>query len=176
MKRLLIILLSGVLAVVSDQAYVLSRSIKVLRPVPAATSTSGKVVRQLEQQSRRAEQAARAAAAASRLNVRPSGIPIVPVPNLDPDNQGRKKTDKKIYIRPLPKFKPLPKIKTLREMEEERLAAEYDLIKERVNSGTYVPIPFSYFQLADYALRHDDEPFAITCLEQVRVDRLTPKL
>lgn len=176
MKRLLIILLSGVLAVVSDQAYVVSRSIKVLRSVPAATSTSGKVVRQLEEQSRRAEQAARAAAAAGRLIVRPSGIPIVPVPNLDPDNQGRKKTDKKIYIRPLPKFKPLPKIKTLREMEEERLAAEYDLIKERVNSGTYVPIPFSYFQLADYALRHDDEPFAITCLEQVRVDRLTPKL
>ena len=61
-------------------------------------------------------------------------------------------------------------------MAEERLAAEYESIKERVNSGTYVPIPFSYFQLADYALRHDDEPFAITCLEQVRVDRLAPEL
>lgn len=165
-----------ILSMASGHAQGLRSGTKALRGLGRASNPSGQVVRQLEQQSRRAEQAARAAAAAGRLNVRPSGIPIVPVPNLDPDNQDRKKTDKKIYIRPLPKFKPLPKIKTLREMEEERLAAEYDLIKERVNSGTYVPIPFSYFQLADYALRHDDEPFAITCLEQVRVDRLTPKL
>lgn len=142
-----------ILSMASGHAQGLRSGTKALRGLGRASNPSGQVVRQLEQQSRRAEQAARAAAAAGRLNVRPSGIPIVPVPNLDPDNQDRKKTDKKIYIRPLPKFKPLPKIKTLREMEEERLAAEYDLIKERVNSGTYVPIPFSYFQLADYALR-----------------------
>lgn len=166
-----------ILAVASGHAQGLSSGTKALRIAPkTASSASGKMVHKLEQQSRRAEQTARAAAAAGRLNVRPSGIPIVPVPNLDPDNQDRKKTDKKIYIRPLPEFKPLPKIKTFSEMEEERLAAEYESIKERVNSGTYVPIPFSYFQLADYALRHDDEPFGITCLEQVRVDRLTPEL
>ena len=175
MKRLLIILLSGVLAVVSDQAYVVSRSIKVLRSVPAAASTSGKVVRQLEQQSRRAEQATRAAAAAGRLKVKPTGVPVV-IPNTDPDDQKQNNGNRIGHIRPLHKFKPLPKIKTFSEREEERLAAEYESIKERVNSGTYVPIRFSYFQLADYALRHDDEPFAITCLEQVRVDRLTPEL
>ena len=61
-------------------------------------------------------------------------------------------------------------------MEEERLAADYDSIKAFVNSGTYVPILFGYFQLADYAMRHNDEQFAITCLERVRVDRLTPKI
>ena len=165
-----------ILSMASGHAQGLRSGTKALRGLGRASNPSGQVVRQLEQQSRRAEQAARAAAAAGRLNVRPSGISIVPVPNLDPDNQDRKKTDKKIYIRPLPKFKPFPKIKTVNEMVEERLAAEYESIKERVNSGTYVPIPFSYFQLADYALRHDDEPFAITCLERVRVDRLTPEL
>lgn len=166
-----------ILAVASGHAQGLSSGTKALRIAQkTASSASGKMVHKLEQQSRRADRAANAAAAAGRLNVRPSGGPIVPVPNLDPDNQDRKKTDKKIYIRPLPKFKPLPKIKTFSEREEERLAAEYESIKERVNSGTYVPIPFSYFQLADYALRHDDEPFAITCLEQVRVDRLAPEL
>lgn len=61
-------------------------------------------------------------------------------------------------------------------MKEERLAAVYDSIKALVNSGTYVPILFSYFQLADYAMRHNDEQFAITCLERVQVDRLTPKI
>lgn len=175
MKRLLIILLSGVLAVVSNQAYVVSRSTKALRSVPTAASTSGKVVRQLEQQSRRAEQATRAAAAAGRLKVKPTGVPVV-IPNTDPDDQKQNNGNRIGHIRPLPKFKPLPKIKTFSEMEEERLAAEYESIKESVNRGTYVPIHFSYFQLADYALRHDDEPFAITCLEQVRIDRLTPKI
>lgn len=73
-------------------------------------------------------------------------------------------------------MKPFPKIRSIREKEEERLAANYDSIKVLVNSGMYVPARFSYFQLADYAMRHDDEPFAITCLERVRIDRLTPEI
>ncbi|MBS7374973.1 MAG: hypothetical protein KIG52_03405, partial [Muribaculaceae bacterium] len=131
-------------------------------------------MRQLEQQSRRAEQAARAAAAAARLNVKPKGVPIV-IPILDTDEQKRKNGNI-VSIRPLAKFKPLPKIKTFSEMEDEFLAADYDSIKALVNSGVYIPIRYSYFQLADYAMRHDDEPFAIICLERIRVDRLTPKL
>lgn len=70
----------------------------------------------------------------------------------------------------------IPKIKTFSEMEEERLAAEYDSIKVLVNSGVYVPGRFGYFQLADYAMRHNDAIFAITCIERIRTDRLTPAL
>lgn len=165
-----------VLTVASGHAQGLSSGTKALHGLGRASNTSGQVMRQIEQQSRRGEQAARAAAAAGRFNVRFSGIPIMPIPNLDPDNQNRKKTDKNIYVRPVPKFKPFPKIKTFSEMEEERLAAEYDSIKGLVNSGVYVPTRYSYFKLADYAIRHNDEQFAITCLERVRVDRLTPKV
>lgn len=175
MKKSLIILLLAVISIGGSQAQ-LRGGAQVVRAGGRSASTSGKVMRQIKQQSRRAEQAARAAAAAGRLNFRTPGFTIVPVPNLDPDNQDRKKTDKKIYTRPVPKFKPFPKIKTFSEMEEERLAAEYNSIKGLVNSGVYVPARYSYFQLADYAMRHNDEPFAITCLERVRVDRLTPKL
>lgn len=172
MNRLLIILLIGVLAVTGSQAQVLCNGAKALRSVPNAASTSGKVVRQLQQQSWRAEQAARAATM-GRMKVKPTGVPMV-IPNLDSDDQKRKNGDK-VRIRPLPKFKPLPKIKTFSEMEEERLAAEYDSIKVLVNSGLYVPARFSYFQLADYAMRHNDAPFAITCIELVKPDRLSPK-
>lgn len=175
MKRLLIIFLLGVLAIVGGQAQVVSRGAKALRSVPDAASTSGKVMRQFQQQSRRAEQAARAAAAAGRLKVKPAGVSLV-VPNPDSDDQKQNSGNKIGHIRPIPKFKPIPKIKTLSEMEEERLAAVYDSIKVSVNSGVYVPTRYSYFQLADYAMRHNDEPFAITCLERVRVDRLTPKI
>lgn len=174
MKRFLIIILLSVLTAAGGQAQVVSRGTKVLRSVPGAVSTRGKVVRQIQQQSWRAEQAARAAAATGRLKVKSKGVPIV-IPNPDSDDQKRENGDRG-RIRPLPKFKPLPKIKTFSEMEEERLAAVYDSIKALVNSGTYVPILFSYFQLADYAMRHNDEQFAITCLERVRVDRLTPKI
>ena len=174
MKRLLIILFFGVLAVVGSQAQVVRSGTQALRSVTNATSTSGKVMRQLEQQSRRAEQAARAAAAAARLNVKPKGVPIV-IPILDTDDQKRKNGNI-VSIRPLAKFKSLPKIKTFSEMEDEFLAADYDSIKALVNSGVYIPIQYSYFQLADYAMRHDDELFAIICLERIRVDRLTPKL
>ena len=180
MKRFLIIILLSVLTAAGGQAQVVSRGTKVLRSVPGAVSTRGKVVRQIQQQSWRAEQAARAAAATGRLKVKSKGVPIV-IPNPDSDDQKRENGDRG-RIRPLPKckpppkFKPPPKIKTFSEMEEERLAAVYDSIKALVNSGTYVPILFSYFQLADYAMRHNDEQFAITCLERVRVDRLTPKI
>lgn len=173
MKRLLIILFSGVLAVVGSQAQVVRSGAKALRSVTKATSTSGKVMRLLEQQSRRAEQAARAAAAAGRLKVKSKGVPIV-IPNLDSDDQKRKNGDRG-RIRPIPRIRPLPKIKTFSELEEERLAAVYDSIKEHVNSGVYVPTRFGYFQLADYAMRHNDAAFAITCIERVRTDRLTPK-
>lgn len=173
MKRLLIILFSGVLAVVGSQAQVVRSGAQTLRSVTKATSTSGKVMRQLEQQSRRAEQAARAAAAAGRLNVKSTGVPIV-IPNLDTDEQKRKNGNM-VGIRPLAKFKPLPKIKTFSEMEDEHLAADYDSIKALVNSGVYIPTRYSYFQLADYAMRHNDATFAITCIERVRTDRLTPK-
>lgn len=174
MKRLLIILFFGVLAVVGSQAQVVRSGTQALRSVTNATSTSGKVMRQLEQQSRRAEQTARAAAAAAQLNVKSTGVPIV-IPILDTDEQKRKNGNI-VSIRPLAKFKPLPKIKTFSEMEDEFLAADYDSIKALVNSGVYIPIRYSYFQLADYAMRHNDEPFAIICLERIRVDRLTPKL
>lgn len=166
-----------ILAVASGHAQGLSSGTKALRIAPkTASSASGKMVHKLEQQSRRADRAAAAAAAAGRLNARPSGIPIVPVPNLDPDNQDRKKTDKNIYIRPVPKFKPFPKIKTVSEMVDDLIAVRYDSIKCQIENGVYIPIPYGYFQIADYAMRHDDEQFAITCLERVRIDRLTPKI
>lgn len=174
MKRLIIILLSVVLTVVGGQAQVVSRGAKVLRSVPNVTSTSGKVMQQIQQQSRRAEQAARASAAAGRLKVKPMGVPVV-IPDLDTDEKKRKNGDK-VSNSPLAKFKPLTKIKTFSEMEEECFAAKYDSIKSLVNSGVYVPVRFSYFQLADYAMRHNDEQFAITCLERVQVERLTPKI
>lgn len=172
MNRLLIILLLGVLAVTGSQAQVLRNGAKALRSVPNAASTSGKVVRQLQQQSWRAEQAAQAAAM-GRLKVKPTGVPVV-IPNLDTDDKKRKNGDR-VRIRPIPKIKPLPKIKTFSEMEEERLDAEYNSIKVLVNNGVYVPARFSYFQLADYAMRHNDAPFAITCIERVKTDRLSPK-
>ena len=175
MKRLLIILFFGVLAVVGSQAQVVRSGAQALRSVTNATSTSGKVMRQLEQQSRRAEQAARAAAAAARLNVKPMGVPIV-IPNPDSDDQKQKKGGKIGLIRPLPKIKPFPKIKTFSEMMDDLIAARYDSIKSQIENGVYIPIPYDYFQLADYAMRHNDEPFAITCLERVRVDRLTPRI
>lgn len=172
MNRLLIILLLGVLAVTGSQAQVLRNGAKALRSVPNAASTSGKVVRQLQQQSWRAEQAARAAAM-GRLKVKPTGVPVI-IPNLDTDDKKQKNGDR-VRIRPIPKIKPLPKIKTFSEMEEERLDAEYNSIKVLVNNGVYVPARFSYFQLADYAMRHNDAPFAITCIERVKTDRLSPK-
>lgn len=172
MNRLLIILLLGVLAVTGSQAQVLRNGAKALRSVPNAASTSGKVVRQLQQQSWRAEQAARAAAM-GRLKVKPTGVPVI-IPNLDTDDKKQKNGDR-VRVRPIPKIKPLPKIKTFSEMEEERLDAEYNSIKVLVNNGVYVPARFSYFQLADYAMRHNDAPFAITCIERVKTDRLSPK-
>ena len=93
MKRLLIILFSGVLAVVDSQAQVVRSGAQTLRSVTKATSTSGKVMRQLEQQSRRAEQAARAAAAAGRLKIKPTGVPLV-IPNPDSDDQKRENGDR----------------------------------------------------------------------------------
>ena len=47
MKRLLIILFSGVLAVVGSQAQVVRSGAQTLRSVTKATPTSGEVMRQL---------------------------------------------------------------------------------------------------------------------------------
>ena len=176
MKRIILSVLIAVLTAASGHAQGLSSGTKALRTASkTASSTSGKVMRQLEQQSRRAEQAARAAAAAARLNVKPMGVPIV-IPNPDSDDQKQKKGGKIGLIRPLPKIKPFPKIKTFSEMMDDLIAARYDSIKSQIENGVYIPIPYDYFQLADYAMRHNDEPFAITCLERVRVDRLTPRI
>ena len=176
MKRIILSVLIAVLTAASGHAQGLSSGTKALRTASkTASSTSSKVMRQLEQQSRRAEQAARAAAAAARLNVKPMGVPIV-IPNPDSDDQKQKKGGKIGLIRPLPKIKPFPKIKTFSEMMDDLIAARYDSIKSQIENGVYIPIPYDYFQLADYAMRHNDEPFAITCLERVRVDRLTPRI
>ena len=58
----------------------------MLRSVPNVTSTSGKVMQQIQQQSRRAEQAARASAAAGRLKVKPMCVPVV-IPDLVTDEK-----------------------------------------------------------------------------------------
>lgn len=181
MKRLVILFLMGVLTLAGAQAQVVRSGVRTMRSGARAmrsgaqaTSTGQKAVRGIPQQSRWAEQAARTAAAARRLKIKPIGIPVG-ILNLDNDDNKRKGADK-TFIRHLPGFKPIPKIKTISEMEEERLAAAYDSIKVLVNSGVYVPGPFGYFQLADYAMRHNDATFAITCIERIRTDRLTPKL
>lgn len=176
MKRLLIILFSGVLAVVGSQAQVVRSGAQTLRSVTKATSTNGKVMRQLEQQSRRAEQAARdAAAAAGRLKIKPTGVPLV-IPNLDPDNQNRKKQAGGTNITPLnSKLLNFSRIKMPQEYEDEYIASKYDSIKEQVTAGAYRSVFFDHFKIADYAMRHNDAIFAITCIERVRTDRLTPE-
>ena len=176
MKRLLIILFFGVLAVVGSQAQVVRSGAQTLRSVTKATSTNGKVMRQLEQQSRRAEQAARdAAAAAGRLKIKPTGVPLV-IPNLDPDNQNRKKQAGGTNITPLnSKLLNFSRIKMPQEYEDEYIASKYDSIKEQVTAGAYRSVFFDHFKIADYAMRHNDAIFAITCIERVRTDRLTPE-
>lgn len=178
MRRLLLLLFFGLLAVTGGQAQVLNRGAKTLRSVSNTASSGGKLMRNIQRQSRRTEQAARGSAAANRVKLNPSGIRIVSVSNLDNDDQKRKNrggshvrhiTSKFIHV------KPLPKIKTLSEYEDERIAAKYDSIKVLVSKGIYVGWPYNLFKIADYAMRHDDEQFAIDCIEQVHVDRMTPK-
>lgn len=178
MRRLLLLLFFGLLAVTGGQAQVLNNGVKTLRSVSNTASSGGKIMRNIQHQSRRTEQAARGYAAANRVKLKPSGIRIVSVSNLDNDDQKRKNrggshvrhiTSKFIHV------KPLPKIKTLSEYEDERIAAKYDSIKVLVSKGIYVGWPYNLFKIADYAMRHDDEQFAIDCIEQVHVDRMTPK-
>ncbi|MDE6100128.1 MAG: hypothetical protein K2L46_03535 [Paramuribaculum sp.] len=168
-----------ILAVASGHAQGLSSGTKALRGLGRSSNSSRQIVRQLEQQSRRAEQTARAASEAARaataagalkFKLKPSGLPIA---GLNPD-----KDDEKQNYRIAPRIitPTVHKFKTPQEIQDDRIASRYDSIKALVNSGVYVPIRFSYFQLADYAMRHDDEPFAITCLERARIDRLTPEI
>lgn len=178
--RIFMFLLLGILVVTSVQGQVLRQSSRVLRSGTQASTSGQRIVRQLEQQSRRAEQAARWATAANCVRLKPSDIRIVPVPNVDNDDQKRKNQGGITRVRPinskLVNVTPLPKFKTLSEYEDERIAAVYDSIKVSVNSGEYNPARFSYFQLADYAMRHNDPTFAISCIERIRTDRLTPEL
>lgn len=174
MKRLFILFLMGVLAVSGIRARAARSGVRTIRSGAQAASTGRKAIRGLQRQSRRAEQAARSAAAASRLKIKRTRIPVI-IPNLDNDDKKRKSAGR-AFSRPVPKFNPFPKIKSFNETEDDRLAAEYDSIKGLVNSGVYVPTRYSYFQLADYAMRHDDAIFAIACIESIRTDGLTPKL
>lgn len=139
-----------------------------------------KTVSKLQQQSYRNGQAARAAAAANRLKAQSSGIRIVPLPNPDTDDNKRQKNgNRKRSVRVLsPQIysaKKLPKFKSFRERDDERIAAKYDSIKMLVNKGAYLEWPFTLLQVADYAKRHNDDQFAIACLQRVKTDRLTPK-
>lgn len=179
MKRFLIIFLLLALAVSGSQAQLVRGGGRAVRAGMKAASTSRNLMRNLEQQSRRAEQAARRAAAANRVKLKPSGIRIVPIPNVDDDDQKRENQGGNTRIRPikstLVNLTPLPKIKTLSEYKDERIAAMYDSIKTLVNKGAYLGWPYALFKIADYAIRHDDEQFAIACLEQVNTDRVTPQ-
>lgn len=138
-----------------------------------------RIARKIGQQSRRAEQAAREAAAASRIRIKPSGIRIVPVPNPDNDDNRRKKGDRRAIAGPLTtrvrSMKPISGIKTFSDMLDESIAARYDSIKTLVRKGGYIWLPYNQFQLADYAMRHNDEQFAVDCLGHVQVDRVTPQ-
>lgn len=183
MRQLILFPLMVVLAVTSSMAQIGRFGRSAVQAPRQASAAGERMMRQFQQQSQRAEQAARKAASVSRFKVKPSGIRVVPVPNLDNDDQKRdqkrKIIDNKKRPRPvtsnLLSFKPLPKIKTFREMEDERIAAKYDTIKMLVSRGAYLEWPFNLFQLADYAKRHNNEQFVIACLERVKTDRLTPK-
>lgn len=172
MKRFLIIFLLLALAVSGSQAQLVRGAGRAVRAGRNAASTSRNLMRNLEQ-------AARVASAANRVKLKPSGILIVPIPNVDDDDQKRKNQGGNTRVSPIKSklfnLPPLPKIKTLSEYRDERIAAMYDSIKTLVNKGAYLGWPYDLFKFADYAIRHDDEQFAIACLEQVNTDMVTPK-
>lgn len=101
MKRLLIILLWGVLAVVGCHAQGVGGGVKAARSARSAKSAGNNLVRNLQKQSRRAEQAARGSAAANRVKLKPSGTCIVvPVSNLDNDDQKQKNVSRSAILSP----------------------------------------------------------------------------
>ncbi len=178
MRRLLLFLFLAVVALTSGQAQVMRGGIKAVR---SATSASERTVRNIQQQSRRAaEQAARKAAAANRLKIKPFRAPVI-VPNLDTDDQNRKKGGGSgSKIRPIfpriPKLKPAPKTKPLNEMLDEFTAREYEMAKFLVAQGKLDRFPDLLFRYADYAKRHGDEAFAIECIGHISPEQLTPSL
>lgn len=186
MKRFLTIFLSTTLAVTGLQAQGLRSGAKALGKIPNTVSKSGKVV----QGSWRAGQSVGNAGVTGRLNIKPKGFPIV-IPNLDTDDRQRNKSIKAgnigstnstdpsrnnhHSIKRFPKLQPLPKLKSMEEYRDERIAAKYDSLKAVVTCGFRLRYPYDLFELADYALRHDDEQFAILCLERVQTDEVSPE-
>lgn len=98
------------------------------------------------------------------------------IPDLNNDDQKRRNRDGKTNVKPLTsQFVNFPRFKTAQEYEDELIAAKYDSIKMQVYAGVYIDMPYMLFKLADYAVRHDDEQFAVTCLSQVPTNRLSSK-
>lgn len=184
MKRSFLFLLFGVLTLVSGQAQVMRGGVQAFRSassrsVGSTMSASDKMIRNLQQQSRKAERAAREAAAAGRIKTKPSGFPAV-VPNLDTDDRDSKNSlryDHKIrpVIPRLTKLEPF-KIKTLNEMLDKLIAREYERAKPLVAQGRFDRDPESLFRYADYAKRHGDDAFAIECIEHISTRQLSPAL
>lgn len=179
MKRSLIIVLLAALALASGQAQT-ARSVRaVVASERKAASAGQQIARRIEAQSRQTQQSVREAA--RRIKLKPSGVPSVIIPDLDTDDDKRTAcltpASKVKPITPhIPKLKPLPSPKSFKEIMDEVIAKEYDTFKSFVMKGLYDDNPKKLFLFADYAKRHNDEIFAVTCLERIRSEQVTPKL
>lgn len=179
MKRFILFLLLSVLATASGHAQMASSS--SLRNAAKTASSGGRKFHKIHEQSRRASEAAKAAAAAAAA----AKFNRIQTPSVSgdhiffTDDKKRKIRDKSDRENPLTSHhtlvRPIPKVKSYMEMEDDRITAKYDSLKSIVTSGVELRWPYNLFRLADYAMRHDDEPFAITCLEHVKIDSLSPE-
>lgn len=153
-------------------------AVRAGRSLDRAASASESIVRKLQQQTRQSGWAIHGAAGAGRLRIKPSAY-IAPLTKLDTDDIRRKNRDSAaLYPSILTQtlsVKPIERLPTFEEMEDERMATKYDTLKMLVYLDLRLPFPYNHFKLADYAMRHNDEQFAIACIERVKTDWLTPE-
>lgn len=183
MDKFILFILLLIFSAGSSHAQAL-RSAKSIGKIRSATTASRKIMQSIQQDSYRAEKALREAARAAReaatnsFKPKPTGIPFG-IPSIDTDEQDRKKSKKPgvkyhsiLLDIPKPNF---PTVKSFMELKDELIAKEYETIKQDVKNGQYDFWTSKLFEYADYAMRHNDEQFAITCLEHGRTDLLTPE-
>lgn len=179
MKRTVLFLILVVFTMTGSMAQLRGIGRGAVRSSQQVRAAGERLMRQVQQQSQRASQAARKAASVGTH--KPSGMRVVAVPNLDNDDQKREQRNIVLpEIRPIsPKsltLKRFPKLKSYRERKDEKIAADYDSIVHRVLEGVYDDMPFRLLQYADYAKRYNDEVFAMACLLRINTKLITPDL
>lgn len=179
MYRIISLVFLITIAMFTGHAQVMRSGAKVVRSIRRTAAASDKAVRNLKQQSQRASQASHVAESGSRIKLKTSSAPIV-IPNLDSDDKTRKNNGKESgiirSINPLiPNFT-IAKIKFPGEMEDDQIVANYETIKSSATGGKFDNWPLELFKYADFAKRHNDEAFAILCIERINSEQVTPKL